>query len=64
VANVAGTEVMFTVRIPSSDEVVSVNMNLLFREIYDALRALERFVEAKDITARGGLGGLGAPPNA
>jgi len=64
VANVAGTEVLFTVRVPSSDEVVSINMNAVFREIYDAFRALEKFVEAKDITARGGLGGLGAPPQA
>ena len=59
----AGSEVNFVVTGPDGRE-QSINVNLVFREMYDALRALEQLVEASNLTKAGGMGGLGVPPQA
>lgn len=58
ITQASGTETMFTVRSPDG-EVVSLNLNDVFKELHDGFRALERLVDARTITDRGGMGGLG-----
>ena len=59
-ANASGTEVLYSATTPTG-ETVSCNMTAVIAEVLKAVRDLEKLVEAKSITDRGGLGGLGRP---
>jgi hypothetical protein len=56
----AGNEVLYTVLLPSGEK-KTIDMNLLFREVHDALRALEHFLDlpykAANPTGQEAIGG-------
>jgi hypothetical protein len=62
-AQLPGSETVFTMKLPDGGQ-ASINLNDIWSELLGAVRAMETLVEARNITDRGGLGGLGPPPQA
>ncbi len=62
-ASASGSEVIYSAK-TQDGEVVSCNMTAVIAEMVQTIRALEKLIEARHITDRGGMGGLGPPPQA